>query len=191
MTCITCTCFDNSTHSVGKQGGNSIKTVKPMCYAMRRFPLVVLVIWGLSNFEGPKVFVSCLVKIPCLAFLTALFLALTELNSDIDDWLLTCCWPKNLKAIATSRLQFLAWYKDIFFLKTLFAISSVLIFQLFFCFSVASAQGIFLLRFSVSSKLYTEELPALLLVLGSEQVVIFFWLFFSTCMRHFRWLLDI
>ena len=70
------------------------------------------------KFWRTQVFVSCLVKIPCLAFLTALFLALAELNSDIDEWLLTCCWPKNLKAIAPSRVQFLAWYGDVFFLNS-------------------------------------------------------------------------
>ena len=56
-----------------------------MCYAMCCFPLVVFVIRGLPNFEEPAVFVSCLDEIPCLAFLTVLFLALTEVNSDIDD----------------------------------------------------------------------------------------------------------
>ena len=59
-----------------------------MRYAMCRFPLEVLVIWGLSNFEEPAVFVSCLDEMLCLAFLAAILLAFTELNSDIED-----CWP--------------------------------------------------------------------------------------------------
>ena len=66
------------------------------------------------------------------------------------------------------------------------------LFWFFTFFSVFQQHQLWLLfssDFLFSSKLYTAELPVLLLVLGSEQFVIFFWLFFSTCAEHLCWLL--
>ena len=57
---------------------------------------------------------------------------------------------------------------------------SVFIYNIFPAFSAALALVIILLRFLFSSKLYTTELPVLLLVFGSEQCEIsFFGSFFQ------------